>query len=233
MDRRRLTGRFLLTGSAHVLLAPKLTDSLAGRMEVLRLHPLSQAELAREPPRFLDRLFAGEFETRPIERLGRELAGRITAGGYPPGAGPFRGTAAGELASRLRGRPRPSATSGTWRAHPCIGRIAPAAGARCRRDRPALQPRRPGPSPFGLSRPTIRDYVTLLERVFLLERLPPWHSNRLSRLVKTPKLHFGDTGLACALLGATATALTADRTLLGPLLETFVFQELRATGGRA
>ena len=69
--------------------------------------------------------------------------------------------------------------------------------------------------------------MTLLERVFLLERLPPWHSNRLSRLVKTPKLHFGDTGLACALLGPTATALTADRTLLGPLLETFVFQELR------
>ena len=73
-----------MTGSAHVLLVPKLADSLAGRMEVLRLHPLSQAELAREPPRFLDRLFAGEFETRPIERLGRELAGRITAGGYPP-----------------------------------------------------------------------------------------------------------------------------------------------------
>lgn len=82
-------------------------------------------------------------------------------------------------------------------------------------------------APFQLSRPTIADYVTLLERVFLLERLPPWHSNRLSRLVKTPKLHLGDTGLACALLGVDAAALAADRTLLGHLLETFVFQELR------
>ena len=82
-------------------------------------------------------------------------------------------------------------------------------------------------APFQLSRPTIRDYVTLLERVFLLEALPPWHSNRLSRLVKTPKLHVGDTGLACALLGVDAAALLADRSLLGPLLETFVFQELR------
>lgn len=78
-----------------------------------------------------------------------------------------------------------------------------------------------------MSRPTIRDYVTLLERVFLIETLPPWHSSRLSRLIKTPKLHLGDTGLACALLGLDAAALALDRATLGQLLETFVFQELR------
>ncbi len=82
-------------------------------------------------------------------------------------------------------------------------------------------------SPFQLSRPTIHDYVTLLERVFLLEQLPPWHSNRLSRLIKTPKLHLGDTGVACALLGLDAAALVRDRAKLGQLLETFVYQELR------
>ncbi|HXF45608.1 MAG TPA: DUF4143 domain-containing protein [Burkholderiaceae bacterium] len=63
--------------------------------------------------------------------------------------------------------------------------------------------------------------------MFLLEELPPWHANRSSRLVKTPRLHLGDTGLACALLGADAKTLWADRALLGQLLETFVFQELR------
>jgi uncharacterized protein len=63
--------------------------------------------------------------------------------------------------------------------------------------------------------------------VFLIEQLPPWHTNRLSRLIKTPKLHMGDTGVACALLGLDAAALTKDRTSLGPLLETFVYQELR------
>ena len=82
-------------------------------------------------------------------------------------------------------------------------------------------------APFQLSRPTIRDYMTLLERVFLLEFLPPWHSNRLSRLVKTPKLHMGDTGLAAALLGFDARGLAKDRGTLGQLLETFVFQEIR------
>ncbi len=82
-------------------------------------------------------------------------------------------------------------------------------------------------APFGLSRQTIRDYVTLLERVFLLEELPPWHSNQLSRLIKTPKLHMGDTGLACALLDRSAAGLFQDRAALGQLLETFVHQELR------
>jgi hypothetical protein len=60
-----------------------------------------------------------------------------------------------------------------------------------------------------------------------LEELPPWHTSRLSRLIKTPKLHLGDTGLACALLGVEAGILWDDRALLGQLLETFIYQELR------
>ena len=61
----------------------------------------------------------------------------------------------------------------------------------------------------------------------MLELLHPWHSNRLRRLVKTPKLHIGDTGLACALLGLDARGLAKHRGLLGQILESFVFQELR------
>jgi hypothetical protein len=82
-------------------------------------------------------------------------------------------------------------------------------------------------SPFQLSYPTIREYITLLERVFLIEELRPWHSNRISRLIKTPKLHLGDSGLACVLLGLDAAGLAKDRAALGMLLETFAFQELR------
>ena len=78
-----------------------------------------------------------------------------------------------------------------------------------------------------MSLPTIRDYTTLLERVFLIDELPPWHCNHLSRLIKTPKLHLGDTGLACALLGLDVEALRRDRATQGQLLETFVFQEIR------
>lgn len=82
-------------------------------------------------------------------------------------------------------------------------------------------------APFQLSRPTIVDYVTLLERLFLLQRLSPWHSNRLSRLIKTPKLHLGDSGLAAALLNVDAVTLADDGALYGQLLETFVLQELQ------
>jgi predicted AAA+ superfamily ATPase len=82
-------------------------------------------------------------------------------------------------------------------------------------------------APFELTRQTIHEHVTLLERVFLVERLPPWHTNQMSRLVKRPKLHVGDTGLACALLGVDAARLEADRIALGAMLETFVLQELR------
>lgn len=49
VDRDRKPGRFILTGSANVLLLPKLSDSLAGRMEILRLHPLAQAEIEGKP----------------------------------------------------------------------------------------------------------------------------------------------------------------------------------------
>ena len=82
-------------------------------------------------------------------------------------------------------------------------------------------------SPFSLSRPTILEYLAILEQIFLIEQLQPWHSNRLSRLIKTPKMHLSDTGLASALLGVNSATLWQDKELLGQLLETFVYQELR------
>ena len=83
VDRRRTPGRFLLTGSANVLLLPTLADSLAGRLGLLRLHPLAQCELAEHEPSFLDQLFEGGFKACKFDRLGKALAERIAAGGYP------------------------------------------------------------------------------------------------------------------------------------------------------
>jgi hypothetical protein len=83
VDRARRPGRFILTGSANVLLVPKLADSLAGRMEILRLHPLAQDEIEGKASSFIDVLFAAQFRNRSFERLGNELADRIVAGGYP------------------------------------------------------------------------------------------------------------------------------------------------------
>lgn len=229
VDRQRRAGRFMMTGSANVLLVPKLADSLAGRMEILRLHPLSQSELERSPSGFLDALFGGRFETASWERLGSAMAARIAAGGYPAAlarpAGRRRAVWYENYVETLVQRDvRDLARISGLDTVPRLLSLAAAQTARLLNVSDLA-------APFQLSRPTIRDYVTLLERVFLIDILAPWHSNRLSRLVKTPKLHLGDTGLACAELGVDDAGLASDRPLLGHLLETFVFQELRRQAG--
>lgn len=225
VDRDRHPGRFLLTGSANVLLLPTLADSLAGRMEILRLHPLAQCELAGAPSTFLDALRAGRFESRHHGRLGKELAERIVAGGFPAAlARPQASRRAvwyrDYVESLVQRDIRDLARISSLDALPRLLELAAGQTARLINVSDLA-------APFQLSRPTIRDYTTLLERVFLLDLLPPWHSNRLSRLIKTPKLHVGDTGVASVLLGFDAEALWQDRSTLGSLLETFVFQELQ------
>jgi hypothetical protein len=225
VDRRRTPGQFLITGSANVLLVPKLAESLAGRIAILRLHPLAQCEIGGRASRFLDKLFAAGFRTRRVARLGQELTERVVAGGYPAAvarATPRRRTAwyRDYIETLVQRDVRDLARIGSLETLPRLLTLAAGQTARLLNTSDLA-------SPFQLSRPTIKDYVTLLERVFLLERLPPWHVNRLSRLVKTPKLHLCDTGLASALLGFDAGSLAKDRATLGQLLETFVLQELR------
>lgn len=79
---------------------------------------------------------------------------------------------------------------------------------------------------LGLDHKTAARYVGIFEQMFLVRRLEPWAGNALSRLVKTPKLHFLDSGLLTALGGHTEDRLSRNRTALGPLAETFVLAEL-------
>lgn len=225
IDQDRLAGRFLLTGSANVLLAPRLSDSLAGRMEILRLYPLAQCEIEQVHPGFLQALFANTFEMTQTQRLGDELVQRVLTGGYPEPQRRAAGRRRREWyrnyietitqrdirdLSRLRrldAIPKLLQMVASQSAH--LFNVSELAG------------------PFQLTRPTIREYVGLLEKIFLVDILPPWHNNRLKRLVKTPKLHMGDTGLAGAVLGIDVPQLTENRTLFGQLLETFVYNELK------
>ncbi|MFQ5505807.1 MAG: ATP-binding protein [Planctomycetota bacterium] len=192
-DRDRTPGRFLLTGSANVLLVPRFADSLAGRMEILRLFPFAQCEVEGRAAPFLDTLFDAQFKLCPGERLGRLLAERVVAGGYPAAlarAAPRRRAAwyRNYVQAMVQHDVRSVARIASLDALPRL--LALAAGQTARLLNVADLA-----GPFQVSRPTIRDYVTLLEQVFLIEELPPWHSHRLRRLVKTPKLHMGDTGL--------------------------------------
>ena len=80
---------------------------------------------------------------------------------------------------------------------------------------------------FQLSRHTIDGYVALLRQVFLVDFLSPWFSNRNKRLVKTPKVHVLDTGLACALMHMNQSQIEQQPTVFGQVLESFVYGELR------
>lgn len=83
VDRDTRPGRFLLTGSANLMMLPKVADSLAGRMEVVRLLPLSQAEFKGGQGRFLDAAFSGKSPSVGEPVLGTDLVELVLAGGYP------------------------------------------------------------------------------------------------------------------------------------------------------
>lgn len=86
-------GRFFLTGSANLMTLPRVADSLAGRMEVVRLLPLAQAEIKWARPMLLERLFAGDVPAPGTRVVGEDLVSAVLSGGYPealtggPGSG--------------------------------------------------------------------------------------------------------------------------------------------------
>lgn len=225
VDRNRISGRFILTGSANVLLVPRLSDSLAGRMEIIRLHPLSVCEINGEDSGFIDRTFGQGWTMTQSSRLGDTLARYVASGGYPAALArkqeKRRGTWYKEYVNTIVQRDiRDLAQIRGMEAIPKIMEmVAVQSGQLFNLSKLA--------APFELSRPTVGEYVTLLERVFLVNRIQPWYSNRMSRLIKTPKIHLGDTGLGCSLLEIGTQDLLEDRKTFGNLLETFVFQELQ------
>jgi uncharacterized protein len=83
VDKNRRPGRFLLTGSANVLTLPRLSESLAGRMEVIPLFPFSTGEIAGTRERFMTRLFDGTLAKTKLTETTQDLATRLTRGGYP------------------------------------------------------------------------------------------------------------------------------------------------------
>jgi uncharacterized protein len=79
---------------------------------------------------------------------------------------------------------------------------------------------------LGIAANTVRAHLDLLETLFLVYRLPAWHSNLFARLMKAPKLHVVDSGLLARLLRASAGRVVADGRIAGSLLETFAVMEI-------
>lgn len=226
VDRDRIPGHFILTGSVSVLHVRGITDSLAGRMDIIRLHPFSQSELEGTAPGFPDALFSSEFDVWQDRSDSREtvIMDKVAGGGYPVAlqrSGERRADWYRKYTEILL--ERDSRDIAAIRSPEILSSLLALAATQTAR----LLSVNGLSSSFRLSRNTIHDYIFLLEKMFLLEKLPAWHRNYLKRLIKTPKLHITDTGIACALMRMNAAALSANRPFYGQLLETWVLQELR------
>jgi hypothetical protein len=226
VDRDRRPGRFLLTGSANVLLLPRLSESLAGRMEIHTLRGFSQGELEGRREGFIDAVFARTFTPpAPSADLPRALVARVLRGGFPEPA--LKRSAARRatwfrdyVATLLQRDVRELANVEGLTALPHLLAVLATRSA-------GLFNLADVSRVVGLPQTTLKRYLTLLEALFLIEFLPAWHARAARRLVKAPKLFVSDSGLAAHLLGVEAAHLRRERRGLGPLLETFVVAELR------
>ncbi len=225
VDRKRRPGRYLLTGSANVLLLPQVSEPLAGRVEVLTLWPLSQGEIDGRQEGFLDRVLGRTtLSGSPSDAARADALSRALRGGYPEAvlrADPARRHAwfRSYLLTILQRDVRDLAHIEGLAALPRLLSV--------------LAARTASPINYadlarvaGLPVSTLKRYLVLFEMLFLIRTVPAWSSNLSKRLIKTPRLVFVDTGILAHLAGATVERLQTEPTQSGPLLENFVTMEL-------
>ena len=226
VDEDRRPGRFLLTGSANLMALPTVADSLAGRMETLILLPLAQSEIAPAPGAsmsWLDTLFSGDMLTAAAPKVGAALVEQVIRGGYPEALtradNRRRRTWARQYIDALIQRDIKDIASidKLDQVPRLLKALAQTAGQLCNYSKLGGQ--------VGIDHKTASKYIAVFEQMYLMQRITVWSGNRLSRLLKTPKLQFLDSGLLSALIDFSDTL--AQRKLFGQLLENFVFAELR------
>ena len=224
VDQDRRAGRFLLTGSANLMTLPAVADSLAGRMETLCLLPLSQSEMNGANANWLDSIFVGKvLQSRPVGVV-QTLVEQALRGGYP------------EVVARPTARRRTAwglQYTGAILARDVrdlvnvekldqlpkfLSALAQTSGQVCNLTQLGGQ--------LGLDQKTVSKYIGIFEQMYLLKKVDSWANNRLSRVLKAPKLQFIDSGLLAILADVTPAVLAQDRCRFGSILESFVFSEL-------
>lgn len=224
VDRDRQPGKFILTGSANVMLLPKIADSLAGRMEVIPLWPLSQTEILNNAHNFVDLIFS-ELPLSNKKMTSREdLWARLLIGGYPESIqrkneDRRRAWFDAYISSILLRDVRDLANiEGLSELPNLLNILASRAGNLLNFSELSRSSKLP--------QTTLKRYMTLLQTTFLVSLINPWSSNINKRFVKAPKIMLNDTGLLAHLLGANMKSLETQPTLKGQLLENFVFTEI-------
>ena len=226
VDSNRRPGRFLLTGSANVLLLPRISESLAGRLEIITMMPLSQGELNGREERFVEAMFAPELDTGfLVSDPEVNLPELIVKGGFP------------EIHRRTTHQRRQawfssyittilqrdirdlSNIEGLTEMPRLLSILASRVGGLLNMSELSRS--------SGIPNSTLKRYISLLEMTFLYQPLPAWSANLGKRLVKSPRIQLVDTGLICHMAGYDAGRLADDTIFKGHVLEGFITAELQ------
>lgn len=225
VDKNRLPGRYLLTGSANPLLIPRLGDSLAGRMEIIDLMPLSQGELLGTEEKFVDLVFSDQKFKSPKHPLSKpDLYKKMITGGYPS----IQNTSEENEEAWMRAYlnlilqrdikdlaqiEKLTEMPNLLRilAHQSAGLLNVAEVSReCK-----------------MVGKTLHRYIALLETIFMINLQPSWHTNLALRFIKSPKLYLVDSGLLTYLLDINQQRALSDNVHMGKVIENFVVSELK------
>ncbi|MGH2824078.1 MAG: ATP-binding protein [Thermoleophilaceae bacterium] len=224
LDSNQARGQFLLTGSANILTLPTVADALPGRVEYVNLWPFSQGEPSGRREEFIDRLFAGRFPQISGAPVGRgAVAATIATGGYPEVQGrTARGRSRffSSYIASIVGRDLEDVAN--VRNVENIERLLRVVAARAG----TLTSFHGMGGELGLDKNTVAAHTKILEDLFLVRRLPPWHVNLGSRQIKSAKLYIVDSGLLSFLIGADERRIADDGQVAGTMLQNFVAMEL-------
>ena len=223
IDKKRQPGSFLLTGSANVLFLPDLSESLAGRVELFTLWPLSQQEMKNRAGDIISELFEGTIPKKVSSLNKAELFQRVLKGGYPE---PLtrkgqrqRAWFSSYITTILQRDIRDLADiQGLTKLPRLLSLLASRSGSLLNLSAVS--------NAVDIPYATLHRYMALLEATFLIVQIPAWSSNLGLRLVKSPKLLINDTGMLASLLGLDGERFESDPNLVGSMLETFVGMEL-------
>jgi len=224
VDKNRKERRLILTGSADVMTLPQVADSLAGRIEIHNLWPLSQTEILGRRSKFLPTLIAPDGRFHSHKHSWQEMIEAIGAGGYPEAlqrenegrkAKWFESYISAVLQKDIRDLAN---IEGLTQIPNILQLIGTRVGSTINLSDIARL--------SGVKNTTLQRYMALLEHVFLILKIPAWTPNIEGQFVKSPKIFLNDTGLLCHSRGESVDSLMANRTTVGAFLENFIVLEI-------
>ena len=224
VDDDRKGRRIILTGSANVMILPKIGDSLAGRMEINTLWPLSQHEISEKKSSFINTLIDPKKSFGASSTSWKEISTMMRVGGYPESLERTSPVRRGRwfddyLTAVLQKDIRDiSNIEGINEIPNILKLIATRVGSTINMsDIGRLA---------GISHTTFKRYFTLLEHIFMIVKVPAWTKNAEGQLVKSPKVYLNDTGLLNHLIGMEDESFLDQRSNAGAFLENFVVMEV-------